>query len=80
MKPEEFESILDRLCEHLAAIIEAQGPFSSSPAFEKQVRELLEALLQDSAFSINFSPHPYVFPDIVLPPYGIEVKFTLGGA
>lgn len=77
MSPEEFESILDRLCERLTAMIAAQGVFSSSPAFERQARELLEALLQNSGFSINFSPHPHVFPDIVLPPFGIEVKFTL---
>ena len=77
MSPEEFESILDRLCERLTAMIATQGVFASSPIFELQVRELLESLLQDSGFSINFSPHPHVFPDIVLPPFGIEVKFSL---
>jgi hypothetical protein len=37
----------------------------------------LETLLEESDFAVNFAPHPHVFPDIVLPPYGIEVKFTL---
>ncbi len=77
MRSEEFELILDQLCERLTAMIADQGVFPSSPAFERQARELLEILLQDSGFSINFSPHPHVFPDIVLPPFGIEVKFTL---
>jgi len=77
MRSEEFESILDRLCERLSAMIADQGVFLSSPVFEKYARELLAILLQDSGFSINFSPHPHVFPDIVLPPFGIEVKFTL---
>ncbi|MBC8127075.1 MAG: restriction endonuclease [Gloeobacteraceae cyanobacterium ES-bin-144] len=77
MNPEAFESILDQLCLRLGETIAAQGIFTSSPTFEKQAREQLETLLQNSGFSINFSPHPHVFPDIVLPPFGIEVKFTL---
>ena len=77
MKPEQFEAILDQLCVRLVEMIHKHGLFSSSPDFEKQVRQQLEALLRESSFSIDFSPHPHVFPDIVLPPFGIEVKFTL---
>jgi hypothetical protein len=66
MSPEEFESILTRLCERLTTVIVRHGIFSSSPAFERQAREELERLLRDSGFSINFSPHPHVFPDISL--------------
>jgi hypothetical protein len=77
MSPVKFETILDRLCERLATVIATQGIFASSPTFERQAREELDKLLQDSGFSINFSPHPHVFPDIVIPPFGVEVKFTL---
>jgi hypothetical protein len=77
MSPNEFELILDQLCVRLDRVITANGVFSSSPDFERQVRNHLEELLNDTGFSIDFSPHPHVFPDIVLPPFGIEVKFTL---
>ena len=77
MTPEKFETILDSLCEKLRGIIENNGAFVSSPNFEENVRRELEALLADTNLNVNFSPHPHVFPDIVLPPYGIEVKFTL---
>lgn len=77
MSPEDFESILDELCKRLSEAMVCQGPFPTSPAFERQVREQLDALLVKSEFSVDFSPHPHVFPDIVLPPFGIEVKFTL---
>jgi len=77
MTPEDFEFILGKLCDCLSEAIASQGIFTSSPDFEQQAREHLEALLRNSGFSVNFSPHPHVFPDIVLPPFGIEVKFTL---
>jgi hypothetical protein len=77
MTPEEFENILTRLCERLRNLISAEGTFASSSAFESHVRTELESLLEESDFAVNFAPHPHVFPDIVLPPYGIEVKFTL---
>lgn len=73
----QFEIILDLLCERLRGIVEKEGTFSSSPEFEVHVRTELEALLEKSDYAVNFSPHPHVFPDIVLPPYGIEMKFTL---
>lgn len=77
MTAEQFETILDQLCERLRGIVAKEGTFSSSPEFEVHVRTELEALLKESDYAVNFSPHPHVFPDIVLPPYGIEVKFTL---
>ncbi len=77
MTPVEFETILDRLCETLRTTIKSNGTFPSSPKFEESVRNQLEELLADTKLNVNFSPHPHVFPDIVLPPFGIEVKFTL---
>ena len=74
--PEQFEALLDRLCSELQSRIEENGAFTSSKDFEGQVRTQLEIILSGSGLAVNFSPHPHIFPDIVLPPYGIEVKFT----
>ena len=77
MTPAQFELILESLCERLRNLISIGGTFPSSIAFETHVRTELEALLEESDYAVNFEPHPHVFPDIVLPPFGIEVKFTL---
>lgn len=55
----------------------AGSQFDRASAFEKRVRETLRDLLSDSGFEVNFDPHPYIFPDIVLGKFGVEVKFTL---
>ncbi len=77
MTPAEFEQILESLCARLRNLISTGGTFPSSSAFESRVRTELETLLEESDYAVNFEPHPHVFPDIVLPPFGIEVKFTL---
>jgi hypothetical protein len=40
------------------------------------VREVLRDLGKGSGLTIDFDPHPYIFPDIVLADFGVEVKFT----
>ncbi|MFP4351862.1 MAG: restriction endonuclease [Puniceicoccaceae bacterium] len=70
-----FESILDKVCEILRE--EARFTrFESSDAFELRVREVLQSFMEDSDTPVDFQPHPHLFPDIVLGHRGIEVKFT----
>lgn len=45
--------------------------------FEDRVREVIGDLLKTYNVPVNFSPHPFGFPDIVLGEYGVEVKFTV---
>lgn len=40
------------------------------------MRELLKSLVANYGLTVDFEPHPYVFPDIVLGTFGVEVKFT----
>ena len=77
MTQEDFERILDQLCARLEKRISTHGLFGASQELEAAARGELVLLLEASPFNVDFKPHPYVFPDIVLPPYGIEVKFTL---
>lgn len=77
MNAEQFEGVLVSLCVRLEEAILHSGIFESSPAFELAARSFLKELLLEHGLEIDFSPHPHVFPDIVLPPFGIEVKFTL---
>ncbi|MDR1014475.1 MAG: hypothetical protein LBL86_05785 [Coriobacteriales bacterium] len=77
MTRKEFETILDTCCDILTKEARAVG-FTASSQFENRVREALDSLTQDDrSFTIDFAPHPQVFPDIAMGEYGVEVKFTL---
>lgn len=72
----DFECLLDELCARLTHECAAGQRFTASKSFENRVRELIQALLAQFKISVDFAPHPYGFPDIVLREFGIEVKFT----
>lgn len=73
---ETFEKLLAELCAKLTAEVRAGAKFAKSAQFETRVRELLKELLLAYSLKVDFSPHPYIFPDIVLGKFGVEVKFT----
>jgi hypothetical protein len=77
MQRNEFEQILEMA--RVKLTIEArQKTFTSSPQFEKRVREVLRDLTNRyPEIEIDFNPHPQAFPDIAVGNFGIEVKFTL---
>jgi hypothetical protein len=76
LTPETFEKILGELCSKLTKECRAGAKFSKSIQFETRVREALKELLSAYKQVVDFDPHPYVFPDIVLGKFGVEVKFT----
>jgi hypothetical protein len=78
MTEQELEAVLSGLCSELERDIARGVRFESSGEFERRTREILDALLADYPLNVDFEPHPYVFPDIVLGKYGVEVKFTTG--
>lgn len=53
-----------------------KGAFELPKDFENRARHLLIELGRQNNIQINLSPHPHVFPDIVVGEFGIEVKFT----
>jgi len=72
---ENFETQLTEMCKRLT--VEARKcVFKESSEFEKRVREVTGEIMTKVRMQIDYSPHPYIFPDIVLGKYGIEVKFT----
>jgi hypothetical protein len=71
-----FEELLAALCEKITAECRAGTKFESSKSFERRVREVLDASVSEYGLVVNFDPHPYGFPDIVLGKFGVEVKFT----
>jgi hypothetical protein len=71
-----FELLLTELCERLTSECRSGRTYDQSKAFENRVREVIQGLLVQYKISVNFSPHPYGFPDIVLGEFGVEVKFT----
>lgn len=74
--PKEFEPILDALCKRLTDECIKKGKFQKAPVFENRVREVLDELLKQHKISVDFNPHPQIFPDIILGKLGVEVKFT----
>jgi hypothetical protein len=76
MQTSEFEKILDTLCGVLTSECKRK-PFAESEAFELRAREILKGLIAKFGLEVDFDPHPYIFPDIVLGEFGIEVKFTV---
>jgi hypothetical protein len=72
---EQFEGLLTDLCKSITAECAAKK-FDNSKEFETRVRTVLNDLVSKFGLAANFDPHPYVFPDIVLGKFGVEVKFT----
>lgn len=73
MKQNQFENLLDQIAENLTAQAR-QELFTTPKFFEDRVRDALVKF--GAGIKVDLAPHPYVFPDIVLGGYGIEVKFT----
>lgn len=72
-----FESLLSDICSALTIECAKNiADFTNSKTFENRVRTLTQELGKKYRLNVNFDPHPYVFPDIVLGEYGIEVKHT----
>jgi len=78
LSPQTFETLLDALCKTLTTECRGGAQFSKSSQFENRVREVLKKLVGEYDVEVDFDPHPYIFPDIVLGKYGVEVKFTTG--
>ncbi len=76
MNTNEFERLLDELCARLTHECVGRRRFTASKSFEDRVREVIRTLLTQSKITVDFDPHPYGFPDIVLGKFGVEVKFT----
>jgi hypothetical protein len=76
LKTTYFERLLEELCARLTRECAGDAPFTASKSFENRVRQVIQTLLEQSKIAVDFSPHPYGFPDIVLGKFGIEVKFT----
>jgi hypothetical protein len=72
----EVERLLATACEKLTDECRREAKYTKSGPFETRVREVLAELVEPYQIVIDFDPHPYVFPDIVLGAYGVEVKFT----
>jgi hypothetical protein len=77
LSTQEFENLLDELCTRLTAECRAGKTYTQSKPFENRVREVIRDLIQKFKYKVDFSPHPFGFPDIVLGEFGIEVKFTI---
>src|SRR5690554_4966822 len=72
MNVEAFEIILSRVTDQLNQRIANNGAFTDSKQFENEVRLALTSM----GLTVDYKPHPHVFPDIPLGEFGIEVKFT----
>jgi hypothetical protein len=76
LNAQEFEENLAKLCDSITAECRAGAKYDNSKNFERRVREVLDELVSKYGLAVDFDPHPYAFPDIVLGKLGVEVKFT----
>ena len=74
MNQQDFERVLDSVCEKLTAEARVE-PFKTSSQFENRVREVAQEII-GTPQAVDFDPHPQAFPDIAIEEFGIEVKFT----
>lgn len=75
MTKEQFENLLDLVAAQLTEE-SRQNLFAASKAFENRVREVLEQLGGKYDIAVDYNPHPFIFPDIAVGEFGVEVKFT----
>ena len=73
-----FEQMLSELCKRLTSEVQQGATYEGASSFEERVRHELVSMPGIKTGSVDFSPHPYQFPDIILGKFGIEVKFTKG--
>jgi len=75
MTKEQFEKLLDSVAAQLTEESK-HNLFTTSKAFENRVRQVLEQIGGEYKITVDYEPHPYIFPDIAVGEFGIEVKFT----
>lgn len=71
-----FEEFLNSLSRELTSAAR-QSAFSTSSEFERAVRQHINSAGGFEGVHVDEDPHPHAFPDISIPPFGIEVKFTV---
>ena len=71
-----FEELLTAVAQKLTLEVQQETTLHVPSRFESRVRTVLLELAKDKAISVNLSPHPHVFPDVVIDEFGIEVKVT----
>ena len=76
MNKNDFEDLLTAVADALTKEVRQSAANRIPAKFETRVRELLPHLAKDKGLKVNLSPHPHIFPDIVLGSFGIEVKVT----
>ncbi len=74
MTTEEFERLLTAVADQLTKDVRRSDRYHAPRKFEDRARELLVRLGRDHRVHLDLSPHPQLFPDIVIGEFGIEVK------
>jgi hypothetical protein len=70
-----FESFLSRICDILNSEIDVLAK-SDAKGFEDRVRAIVREELERDGITFSVSGTAQRFPDISIPPFGLEVKFT----
>lgn len=74
MTTADFEELLTALARELTEEVRRSDAYHVPSKFETRVRELLPVLAAGKGIKVDLSPHPQIFPDIVVNEFGIEVK------
>lgn len=71
-----FEVYLAKVCERLTIESQTARTFNTSKELEDRARSVFQELLNRHNIEIEISPPAQDFPDIIIGPFGVEVKFT----
>lgn len=78
MNENEFENLLQLVCERLTSDVRTSIAFNKPADFEKRTRERLNEALGEVGERLPIEPVAQGFPDIVAGRFGVEVKATEG--
>lgn len=75
MSGSDFEAFLDDITAQLTNEAGNSG-FPNAHIFETRIRDIINGMGGYNGRKVTETPHPHVFPDIALLPFGIEIKHT----
>jgi len=66
----DFENLLGELCARMTAECKAAELTTSPNRSKNRAREVIRDLIEQYKIPVDFSPHPFGFPDIMLASLG----------
>jgi len=77
MTRDEFEALLDTVCDQLGNELQASTKYHGADEFQQRVFNVMRELATGQNLDVDPTFHPHAFPDIHANGFGVEVKTTV---